>query len=241
VVSSAVLRAVTIHYLLTHTAAIPGFTEFPDNMRFERLPTTVAATVSRFKDKPLDFEPGTKMRYSNSGYVLLGYIIEKITGRSYGEFIGERIFQVLGMKQSGYDHPANILPHRAAGYSRVGTNIINCIPFAMDTPHAAGALYSTVEDMLIWDGALYSDRLVSARTLEMMFTPFKNDYCYGWFHGKIDNRIGYVHGRGISGFATQVIRLANDRVYIVALSNFDWAKSSDIAEELSLLLFNTQQ
>ena len=72
-VSSAVLRAVTIHYLLTHTAAIPGFTEFPDNMRFERLPTTVAATVSRFKDKPLDFEPGTKMRYSNSGYVLLGF------------------------------------------------------------------------------------------------------------------------------------------------------------------------
>src|SRR5439155_9038937 len=168
-------RAITIHHLLTHTAGIPGFTEFPDNLRFERLPTTVEATVGRFRDKPLDFEPGTKMRYSNSGYVLLGHIIQKVTGRSYGEFIAEKIFQPLGMKQSGYDHPANILPHRAAGYSRRGTNIVNCIPFAMDTPHAAGALYSTVQDMLIWDGALYSDRLVSARTLETMFTPFKND------------------------------------------------------------------
>jgi len=234
-------RAITIHHLLSLTAGIPGFTEFPDNMNFERLPTTVAATVRRFRDKPLDFEPGSQMRYSNSGYVLLGYIIEKITGRSYGEFIAERIFQPLGMKQSGYDHPANILPHRAAGYSRLGTNIVNCIPFAMDTPHAAGALYSTVQDMLIWDGALYSDRLVSARALETMFTPFKNDYCYGWFHGNIGNRIGYGHGGGISGFATKVIRLPNDRVYIVVLSNFDWAKSSDIAEELSLLLFNTKQ
>jgi len=74
-----------------------------------------------------------------------------------------------------------------------------------------------------------------------MFTPFKNDYCYGWFHGNIGNRIGYGHGGGISGFAKQVIRLPTERVYIVVLSNFDWAKSSDIAEELSLLLFNTKQ
>ena len=234
-------RAITIHHLLTHTAGIPGFTEFPDNLRFERLPTTVEATVGRFRDKPLDFEPGTKMRYSNSGYVLLGHIIQKVTGRSYGEFIAEKIFQPLGMKQSGYDHPANILPHLAAGYSRRGTNIVNCIPFAMDTPHAAGALYSTVHDMLIWDGALHSDRLVSARTLETMFTPFKNDYCYGWFHGNFGDRIGYGHAGGISGFATQVIRLPNDKVYIVVLSNFDWAKSSDIAKELSRLLFTTIQ
>jgi len=234
-------RTITIHHLLTHTSGIPGFTEFPDNMRFERLPTTVAATVGRFRDKPLDFEPETRMRYSNSGYVLLGYIIEKVTGGSYGEFIAERIFRPLGMKQSGYDHPANILPNRAAGYSRLGTKIINCVPFAMDTPHAAGALYSTVEDMLMWDSALYSDRLVSAKTLETMFTPSKNDYCYGWFHGNFGNRPGYGHGGGISGFATQVIRLPNDRVYIVVLSNFDWARSSDIANELSLLMFNTKQ
>lgn len=233
--------AITIHHLLTHTAGIPNFTGFPDNLRFERLPTTVAATVSRFKDKPLDFEPGTKMRYSNSGYVLLGYIIEKVTGKSYGEFVAERIFQPLGMKQSGYDHPSDILPGRASGYSRRGTNIINCIPFAMDTPHAAGALHSTVGDLLIWDQALYSDRLVSASTLKAMFTPFKEDYCYGWFHGHFGGRIGYGHGGGISGFATQVIRLTNERVYVAVLSNFDWAKSSDIAKELCALWFSAQR
>src|SRR5262249_50644229 len=99
---------ITIHHLLTHTAGIPSFTGFPDNMRYERLPTTVEATVRRFKEKPLEFEPGTRMKYSNSGYVLLGYIIEKVTGTSYERFIIEHIFQPLGMEHSGYDHPANI-------------------------------------------------------------------------------------------------------------------------------------
>jgi CubicO group peptidase (beta-lactamase class C family) len=234
-------RAITIHHLLTHAAGIPNFTEFSDNLRFERLPTTVAATVSRFKDKPLEFEPGTKMHYSNSGYVLLGYIIEKVTGKSYGEFLAERIFRPLGMTQSGYDHPANILPGRASGYSKLGTNIINCIPFAMDTPHAAGALYSTVGDLLIWDQALYSERLISAKALEAMFTPFKDNYCYGWFHDKFGGRIGYGHGGGISGFVTQVIRFPKEKAYVVVLSNFDWAKSSDKAKKLCALMFNTEQ
>ena len=231
-------RAITIHHLLTHTSGIPSLTDFPDNMRFERLPTTAAATVKRFRDKPLDFEPGTKMHYSNSGYVLLGCIIEKVAGKSYGDFVAEKIFQPLGMNQSGYDHPADILPNRASGYSKVGTNIVNCVPFAMDTPHAAGALRSTVADMLIWDQALYSDRLLPARSLEAMFTEYKSGYCYGWFHGNFGSRCEYGHGGGIAGFATQVIRLPKEKVYVVVLSNCDWVKSYDIAEELRRMLFN---
>src|SRR5439155_5735207 len=178
-------RAITLHHLLTHTAGIPSFTGFAGNERFERLPTTVAATVQRFRDKPLDFEPGTQMRYSNSGYVLLGYIIERVAGKSYEEFVRERIYQPLGMKHSGYDHPATILPNRAAGYARSGTNLVNCVPFAMDTPHAAGALCSTVGDLLIWDQALYSERVASASALEAMYTEFKAKYCYGWSHDKL--------------------------------------------------------
>src|SRR6185503_6350391 len=124
----------------------------------------------------------------------------------------------------GYDHPANILVNRASGYSRNGTNIVNCIPFSMDTPHAAGALYSTVGDMLLWDQALYSERLISAQSLEAMFTENKVNYCYGWFHGKIGktDRVGYQHGGGIAGFSTQVIRLPKEKMYVVVLSNFDW-------------------
>jgi CubicO group peptidase (beta-lactamase class C family) len=234
-------RAITIHHLLTHTAGIPSFTGFPDNMRFERLPTTVAATVQRFKDKPLDFEPGTKMRYSNSGYVLLGYIIEKVAGKSYEEFLTERVFRPLGMKHSGYDHPATLLPNRAAGYTRSGTNILNCIPFAMDTPHAAGALYSTVVDLLTWDQALYSERLVSASALGAMFTEFKGKYCYGWFHDNIAGRGIYSHGGGISGFRTHVIRFPKERVYIAVLSNFESANPSRIADKIGSFLFNSEQ
>ncbi|PYJ07904.1 MAG: hypothetical protein DME25_02760 [Verrucomicrobia bacterium] len=129
---------ITIHHLLTHTAGIPNYTELPDDFRRERLPTTAAATVKLLIDKPLDFTPGTKMHYSNSGYVLLGYIIEKVTGKSYERALREKIFQPLGMNRSGYDHPATILAGRASGYGLTrfphpfGTNIVNCIPFAMD-------------------------------------------------------------------------------------------------------------
>ena len=209
-------------------------------MRFERLPSTVAATVGRFRDKPLIFEPGTKMRYSNSGYVLLGHIIENVAGKSYDEFVMERIFRPLGMNHSAYDRPAKILPDRASGYSRQGTNIVNCVAFAMNTPHAAGALYSTVGDMLIWDQALYSDRLVSAKTLESMFTPV-NGSCYGWFQSTVGEHMGYGHSGGISGFATHVIRVPNERLYVVVLSNFDWAKSSAVAGKLGALWFNLER
>lgn len=234
-------RAITIHHLLTHTAGIPSFTDFPDNEQFERLPTTVAATVRRFRDKPLDFEPGTEMRYSNSGYVLLGYIIEKVSGKSYEEFVTEKIFRPLGMKNSGYDHPATLLPNRAVGYARRGTNTVNCIPFAMDTPHAAGALYSTIGDMFTWDQALYSERLVSTSALEAMFTEFKGQYCYGWVHAHTAERTVHRHGGGISGFSTHVIRFPKERVYIVVLSNFEFADAAKIADKTGLLYFATEQ
>lgn len=211
-----------------------------DNLRSERLSTTVA-TVQRFRDKPLEFEPGTQMRYSNSGYVLLGYIIEKVSGKSYEEFITDKIFRLLGMKQSGYDHPATILPNRAAGYAKSGTNIVNCVPFAMDTPHAAGALYSTVGDLFIWDQALYSEQLVPASALKAMFTEFKGNYCYGWGHDESNGRTRYSHGGGISGFRTHVIRFPEEKVYMAVLSNCEWVNPARIGDKLGALLFDAGQ
>ena len=233
-------NTVTVQHLLTHTSGIPSFTSFPDNLHFERLPTTVEATVRRFRDRALQFEPGSRMRYSNSGYVLLGYIIEKVSGRSYEEFVTEKIFVPLGMRHSGYDRPARILPDRASGYSRRGGSIVNCVPFAMDTPHAAGALYSTTGDLLIWDEALYADRLISTETRETMFTPFLSDYCYGWFKLTFAGHSGYGHGGGISGFVTHVTRFPAERVYMVVLSNFDWAKPGELTGELARLYFDAE-
>lgn len=228
---------ITIHHLLTHTSGIPNFTAFPGNQRFERLPTTVEATITRFRDKPLSFEPGSRMRYSNSGYVLLGHLIEKISGISYGEFLGKEVFDPLGMKHSGYDHPVDILPNRASGYSRRGRKIVNCVAFAMDTPHAAGALYATVGDLLIWNQALNTERLVSGRSIDLMFIPFKGNYCYGWIKRDSDDRVRFEHAGGISGFATDVKRFPKEKVYVAVLSNFDWAHSALISDELAKMFF----
>lgn len=238
-------RDVTIHHLLNHTSGIPSFTEFKDNLQYERLPTTVAETIERFRDLPLEFAPGTKMSYSNSGYVLLGYLIELVSGESYEAFLQARVFKPLGMSRSGYDRPARIIKGRASGYSKDGTEIVNCIPFAMDTPHAAGALYSTVGDLLKWDHALYTDQLLPGDSIAQMFEPFTGEtadgsvsskdagqYCYGWFKKKRKDRVCFYHIGGISGFATVVMRCPEEHLYIAVLSNFEWADAMVLAEQL---------
>ena len=110
---------VTIFNLLTHTSGIPSFTGFPDYASTEAIATTPEKLVARFRDKPLEFQPGEKWNYSNSGYVLLGYLIEKISGQSYSQFVQDNIFTPLGMKDSGYDSNSAIIAHRASGYARV--------------------------------------------------------------------------------------------------------------------------
>ena len=228
---------ITIEHLLTHTSGIPGFTDFPDNLQHERLPTTVEATVNRFRDKPLDFVPGERFKYSNSGYVLLGYIIERVTGQKYEAVVSEKLFSPLGMKNSGYDHPSTVLTNRAAGYSRQHGALVNCVHFEMDTPHAAGALYSTVEDLLLWDQALYTEKLVPAARLEAMFTARKGDYGYGWFIRQQGKRKCVEHGGGIAGFVTSIARYPEDKVVIVVLCNFDTAQPGKISRELAEMLF----
>ena len=145
---------ITVFHLLTHTSGIPSFTSFPDYAKLEPFPTTAEQLVARFKDKPLDFAPGEKWSYSNSGYVLLGYLMEKITGASYEKFVSENIFVPLGMKDSGYDSNSAVIAHRASGYVH-GTNGFENAGFIhMSVPHAAGALYSTTEDLLKWEQGL---------------------------------------------------------------------------------------
>ena len=219
---------ITLLNLLNHTSGIPSFTSFPDNLRHERLPTTVEATVNRFIDKPLDFEPGSEYRYSNSGYALLGHLIELVTGKSYEDAVGELIFAPLGMNDSGYDRPRTVLEKRASGYSKVDDGFLNAVHFEMDTPHAAGALYSTVNDLLIWDQALYSEDLVSAATIRKMETAHLKDYGLG-----VGVRDGHVfHGGGISGFRTFLIRVPEQRVCMAVLSNLESARPDQIARRL---------
>ena len=230
-------QPITIKNLLTHTAGIPNYTEFPDFVKTAAAETTSAELTGRFRDKPLQFALGEKFAYSNSGYYLLGTIIERASGKPYADFLQENIFAPLGMKQTGYDNPARIIRNRAAGYARTSDGFVNAAPISMSTAYAAGALYSTVEDLLLWDQALYTEKLVSRKSLDEAFTPFKSNYGYGWSIGKRFDRQVIAHGGGIFGFSSYIARYPADRVTVVVLSNVEGAPSGEIANSLAAIVF----
>jgi CubicO group peptidase (beta-lactamase class C family) len=226
-------QAVTIRHLLSHTSGVPNFTSFPEYPKTMTQPATVDSLIARFKDKPLDFQPGERWSYSNSGYVLLGHVIEKLSGKSYEAFLQENIFDPLKMTNTGYDSPARIIKHRAAGYMPRGNVLINAPYLDMTIPHAAGALYSTVEDLYLWDQALYTERLISKKSFDAMFTPVKNDYGYGWGISKQYGLTRISHGGGINGFVTYISRYPEAKAVVVVLSNFAHANPQAIATELA--------
>ncbi len=233
-------QPITIKNLLTHTAGIPNYTEFPDFMKTAAVDTTAAELTSRFRDKPLQFALGEKYAYSNSGYFLLGTIIERASGKSYADFLQENIFAPLGMKDTGYDNPVRLIKHRASGYARTSDGFINAAPISMSTAYAAGALYSTVGDLLLWDQALYTEKLVSRKSLDEAFTPFKSNYGYGWSIGKRHDRQVISHGGGIFGFSAYIARYPADRMTVVVLSNVEGAPSGEIANSLSAIVFGAK-
>jgi CubicO group peptidase (beta-lactamase class C family) len=155
---------ITVHHLLTHTSGIPDYARLPDRERRIREPTTPDALIALFRDRPLEFKPGERFAYSNSGYALLGRLIERISGKTYAEFLVEQIFTPLGMKDSGYDDARPVLKARAAGYARRQGGLENAPYLDMTNPFAAGGLYSTVDDLLKWDRALAANQLLSKKS-----------------------------------------------------------------------------
>ncbi|HLL94695.1 MAG TPA: serine hydrolase domain-containing protein, partial [Spirosoma sp.] len=163
---------ITIHHLLTHTSGIPSYTGFPKFFENDsRDPYTPEAFTKKFSDLPLEFEPGTKFSYNNSGYFLLGVILEKVTGKSYATVLKESITTPLKLGDTGYDLAGPLIAKRAAGYEKRNGSYVNAPYLDMSLPYAAGSLYSTVEDLYRWDQALYSDMLISAQAKQTMFTP----------------------------------------------------------------------
>ncbi len=161
---------ITVHHLLTHTSGIPNYTNFPRFFEtMSRDPYAPEAFVKKFSDLPLDFEPGSNFSYSNSGYFLLGVLIEKVTGKPYATVLQEAILTPAQLKDTGYDLPGPILPKRAAAYEKRGSGYVNAPYLDMTIPYAAGSLYSTVEDLYRWDQLLYTDKLLSAASKKSPF------------------------------------------------------------------------
>lgn len=224
---------ITIFHVLTHTAGIPSFTSFPDYGKIKLSATTTAELVGLFKDKPLEFEPGEKFNYSNSGYVLLTHLIEKISGEPYERFIRQNLFAPLGMNDSGYDSNAAIILRRAAGYSP-GRNGPENAPFIhMSVPQGAGALYSTTEDLLKWEQGLFGGKVLQAASLEKMTQPFKNKYAFGLQVDTAGKRKVIQHGGGIEGFNTSLAYYPDDQLTVVVLANLNGVASGQIANQVA--------
>ena len=234
---------VTIHHLLTHTSGIPELLSFPDFQQTMALPSPVARTVERFKTKPLEFKPGEKFKYSNSGYVLLGYIIERVTGQTYEAFLKENIFEPLKMFDTGNDRNDLIIENRAAGYVKRNEAIFNAPYIDMSIPTGGGSLYSTVEDLFLWDRALDAEKLITRNSYDAMFKSYAtadwgDGSAYGWFVGrdKLDHRyMGFLGG--INGFAALIMRYPDRKVLLVILSNFSFAPVTDIEHQLAAIVF----
>jgi len=237
---------VTIHHLLTHTSGIPSYTGLPKFFEdVSRDPYTVAEFVKKYTSGELEFEPGAKFRYNNSGYFLLGALIEKLHGKPYEQVLKENIFDPLGMKNSGFDHHDVILPKRASGYQKTSAGYTNAPYLDMSIPYAAGSLYSTVEDLYLWDQALYADKLISAASKELMYKPFLDNYAYGWgirkvtLSGSKEVVNSVQHSGGINGFSTIIVRYPAQKHLIVLLDNTSQGANLErISRDLTSILYN---
>jgi CubicO group peptidase (beta-lactamase class C family) len=241
---------ITVHNLLTHTSGIPNYTNFPNfGTEVVRNPFSPEKLVELFEEMPLEFDPGSKFSYSNSGYILLGYIIEKVTGEPYEKVLHEKIFNLIGMENSGYDHSSKIISKRAYGYDMLVNIVRNISYIDMSVPYSAGALYSTVEDLYKWDQALYTDKLLPKENIKKIFGKYipalGSYYGYGWFVTKMekvkkDSVNVVMHGGSVNGFNTLIERFVDDKNLIVLLNNTGGTNLQAIAGDIKKILYNEE-
>ncbi|HYN08957.1 MAG TPA: serine hydrolase [Vicinamibacterales bacterium] len=235
-------KPVTIHHLLTHTSGIPTYTGIASWRETNMVPKTIDQMVAVFRDLPLQWTPGDRYEYNNSGYFLLGVVIEKIAGKKYEQALQEMIFTPLEMKDTGYDWSKTILPRRASGYTGRGAALENAAALDMQQPYAAGSLYSTVEDLLTWDQALYTEKLLPTAAKQLMWTPFKDDYAYGWIVAPPSRALfgGHqriAHSGGINGFSSVIVRLPGPNVTVIVLANNDSVNASAIGRDMAAIYY----
>lgn len=229
---------ITIHHLLTHTSGIPNYTENPEIVLRRTSVIQPSEIIASFRDLPLDFEPGTRFKYSNSGYVLLGEIIEQVTGQSYEAFLHKEILKPLGMLDTGYGRRVMGHPSRARGYTvDEAGRLTGAAPIRFSILHSAGALYSTAEDLVKWDRALREGTLLSRNSLRLMLTPHSANYGYGWWLERRYDRIHSFHGGFLDGFNSTLDRWLEDSLLVLVLSNDDEAPVKKIARGLAAIVF----
>ncbi|MGQ9893665.1 MAG: serine hydrolase domain-containing protein, partial [Roseiflexus sp.] len=227
-------KTLTIRHLLTHTSGLIDYTDFASFEPTEMYPATPQELVERFRTFPLAFVPGTLYDYCNSNYVLLGLIIERVSGMTYADYLHQRFFLPLGMTATGYDTSRGAIADGAQGYVVPGkkSGFLDA-----STLYAAGGLYSTVGDLFRWDQALYTDEALAREQLEQMFTPVLRNYGFGWKIEVINGRRRISHPGNMTGVATFFARYPDDRVTIIVLSNMEYANVEGIAGYIESRIF----
>lgn len=233
----AAWQPLTVRHLLNHTSGLPNYTDFPEFDATEQLPTTPQELVSRFRDMPLGFAPGSAFSYNNSGYLLLGLIIEQVSGTSYEQFLQQELFAPLGMADTGVDHNAGAITAGAVGHAAPG--VVSSFLDA-STLFGAGALYSSAADLYRWDQALYGDSVLPAAQRAEMFTPGLSDYGYGWWVQEVDDRRVISHPGNIAGFSTFMARFPNERVTVIVLGNLVSVDGRGIAMNIAEMVRDPQ-
>jgi CubicO group peptidase (beta-lactamase class C family) len=217
---------ITIANLASHTSGIQNIYEAVVPNGITRRSSTPAELIELIKTFPSDFKPGTSYHYSNSGYMLLGYIIEKVSGKSYEQYISDNIFKPLKMHRAYYDHAATVVQGRASGYALSGNAFVNADFIDQSFPYAAGALMMSVDDMYKWNKGLHSYAILKKETLEKAFTPFtltdghQITYGFGWGLAPFMESPSLQHSGGTEGFSTFAIYLPSEDVFAVGFSNY---------------------
>lgn len=237
-------HTITVEHLLTHTSGIKSYTSMETwDAQMHRKDFTPVELIAFFKDEPMDFEPNAKWEYNNSGYILLGYIIEVVSGKSYEDYITEEFFKPLGMKNSYYGNVSPLIKNRANGYSeneQTG-NYENAAYLSMTQPYAAGSLMSTVEDLFIWTRALHTGKVVKPETFQKAITPYvlpdgtNTHYGYGLEIKSMLGSRSIEHGGGIHGFLSDLMYLPEEEICVAVLTNCDCVSPSNITERVAAL------
>lgn len=239
-------KDVTVRHLLTHTSGIPDYggdadLQYKDLLNL-RQDYTEEELVRKFAALPLSFKPGEKWSYSNTGYVLLGVLIRRGTGKFWGDFVQERIFRPLGMTSTRVISEQDIIPNRSSGYLLVQEHLKNqewVAPLLNTT--ADGALYTNVPDMAKWDAALYAEKLLTMASFDRMWTPVTlnsgktYDYGFGWHVSEVNGHRLISHQGHWQGFGMSISRYVDDRLTIVVFTNLGNDRPAEIAESVATI------
>ncbi len=231
---------ITIEHLLTHTSGIYNYTEDGKFMNSEAIkPASRGKILDLFKDKPLEFEPGSKFSYSNSGYSLLGYIIEDVSGKKYEQVVREMILQPLKMNHSGFDFAGLKDKEKATGYLTYTEKLKLPATYVDSTvSFSAGSMYSAAEDLLKWHKSLMNNQVLSRYEQARAYLPYKSNYGYGWVIDSIFGKRRIAHGGGIFGFVSSFVRVPEDDICIVLLNNSNTARLESVHPKILAILYD---